>query len=82
MNHRSDNTEVYRLYICQFSCDENGQTFIFLHISNSVETVCFLVNLGVLTFHPVTLKVFPALPIVIVLSHIPGREAAEETGSV
>jgi len=28
----------------------------------------------VLTFQPVTLKVFPALPMVIVLSHIPGSE--------
>ena len=28
-----------------------------------------------LTFHPVALKVFPAQPTVIVLSHIPGRVA-------
>lgn len=28
-----------------------------------------------LTFQPVTLNVFPALPIVTVLSHIPGRVA-------
>lgn len=30
---------------------------------------------ALLTFQPVTLKVFPALPIVTVLSHIPGRVA-------
>lgn len=39
-----------------------------------------LLDIGVnvhalLTFQPVTLKVFPALPIVTVLSHIPGRVA-------
>ena len=27
------------------------------------------------SFHPVALKVFPALPIVTVLSHIPGSDA-------
>ena len=30
------------------------------------------------TFHPVTLNVFPALPIVTVLSHIPGKVASDE----
>ena len=31
-----------------------------------------------LTFHPVALKVFPAQPTVMVLSHIPGRVATRK----
>ena len=36
--------------------------------------------MALLTFQPVTLKVFPALLIVIVLSHIPGRVAIQTKG--
>lgn len=45
-----------------------------------INTCLFLSNyiLLHLTFQPVTLKVFPALPIVIVLSHIPGKVAKQE----
>lgn len=33
---------------------------------------------GVFTFHPVALKVFPALPMVTVRSHIPCKVAGNE----
>jgi len=36
------------------------------------------VEFGQLTFHPVALKVLPALPMVTVRSHIPGRLAVKK----
>lgn len=39
------------------------------------------VDCNLLTFHPVALKVFPALPMVTVRSHIPGRLAGKRKSS-
>lgn len=54
---------------------QNNAITIKMYIKEQHFKICSLQS----TFQPVALKVFPALPTVMVLSHIPGRLAVSES---